>query len=503
MAILKKYKFDIIILLIFAVVILAPILYQGYIYPSLGDDSAAHMRTIDKIAAGDLAPDTMYLGTIIAGIPIRLFSKLTGISTNSLFLWFSFLSLAAVAVTIYFVTRSFVGKQAALLATILAIFCTQSILALFLFGVIFNIINMYIILMLGIYFLVKFLNERKPWQAVASGGLASIFSIFHTTALYLPYVALPLIGLASLYYLIQKKRRDMLEVSFFGGIAVAASVLLSKIFLPGFSLAGVTSSPSTIAYMADPPAFPGTATGQLPAAAESAAESVVRVIEFSPTFGEYIIEYLSPATLAILIASVIGLIIYRKKVKWSSETKLFIGILSCFGAATLIGSLSGLVPAPVRLMLDSSTLFAIVAGCLAGVLLVTIKSRIFTCTILAVIVIGIVPTMTTWATAHNSAMKPIDTQTVEYIEELDVATYSCSTQVAPWIYDRFLRKQYLPDGKGEIVIYRSQPMTTSTTEGNAYFQYTRENTLEDFSSLELIKVFQDTGISIYLFRGGG
>jgi hypothetical protein len=70
---------------------------------------------------------------------------------------------------------------------------------------------------------------------------------------------------------------------------------------------------------------------------------------------------------------------------------------------------------------------------------------------------------------YNSAVKPIDLKAIEYINSLDGEYFSCSPEVAPWIYGRYLNKTYK---EGEFpYIDRNIPMTSKTNKNTKYYWF--------------------------------
>lgn len=136
----------------------------------------------------------------------------------------------------------------------------------------------------------------------------------------------------------------------------------------------------------------------------------------------------------------------------------------------------------------------------------------------AVVVIGLLivamPNLITWF-GYSSAMAESDMQAVEWLNEQEVrhvvsgqwidagggaltyypiwgiGTYTCNEHTAPWIYDRFVDKEYVVEG-ADFVVVRDEPMTPRCDPENRYYVEGRE---VDVGGLKLLVEFE--GVSIY------
>ena len=65
--------------------------------------------------------------------------------------------------------------------------------------------------------------------------------------------------------------------------------------------------------------------------------------------------------------------------------------------------------------------------------------------------------LSNWLGGYNSALEGVDITAIRYVNTLEGQTYSASDTVDHWIYDRYVEKQYVPQG-GDILITRNLPM---------------------------------------------
>ena len=154
---MRNKVLSIVCLVFFCVIIILPPIIHGYVYPNIGDDTAAHMNVLDKVGFFSLESHIpreriLYLALFIIGYPLDLVSYVFNIDNDVLFLWFNFIVLIGVGITLFFVFKNLISIYAGLLALLIPVFTSFSILLLFYSGVIFEIINMCIILPLAFYF---------------------------------------------------------------------------------------------------------------------------------------------------------------------------------------------------------------------------------------------------------------------------------------------------------------------------------------------------------------
>ena len=114
----------------------------------------------------------------------------------------------------------------------------------------------------------------------------------------------------------------------------------------------------------------------------------------------------------------------------------------------------------------------------------------------AVVIIGLlivaIPNLITWF-GYNSAMAESDMQAVEWLNEQGQSTYACGGHVAPWIYDRFVHKEYVETvDTADFVVVRDEPMTPRCDPENRYYIGGRE---VDTEGLELLVEFD--GVRVY------
>lgn len=466
----------VIVLLILALVIIAPPLVHGYIYPSGGDDTTDHLAIFDQLdLSKTTVPQVNYLGQLIVGTPIKAISLATDTSIDNWYLWFNFLVMLGVAFTLYLVTSRLVNRWAGILIVPVAVFSTQSILWLFHCGTIYHIINMFIILPWAMFFLIRWLQEQKVCQAAIACLLFLLFSVFHLSALYLT----SFMGLSLAVILIYKHRTEC-------NIASVKKILSLSIVILALAV------PATLLLL---PTAQGYVSGTM-----QNAESLVMGVPLTQLVpASSILAYLGLATLCILLFAIAMLVKYGSLERIALKSKLFMVCLLGFIGILLVLFFTKTSPNPARVAMDLATFIAILTACLAGLALVASRKRIVTGVIVVLVLIGISLPLANWF-SYSSAVKPIDINTMEYLNEQGAESYSCSTQVAPWIYNRWVEAEYCENGNGEYIVYRSKPMTARTNSELDWFVYNKVSELEDYNGLELEKLLVDEEVKIYVYR---
>jgi len=464
----KPAKLPLITFILFALIILLPPLIYGYVYPNTEDDSAVHLAIIEALARGEEVTFG-YPGQAIIAYPIAYLSNWFNLSINVLFLWFNYIALIGVGLTFFYILSKLVNKVAGLLAIPLVIFCTPSTLTLFECGTIFHLINTCIILPWAIYFLIEWLQHQKPHQATTSLALILAFSAFHPSSIYLPYTVGLFLVLLVAYKLKQKKRLEGARIFTFGLIAVGLGFMLSSYLLPTSNL--TTEAISTIS---------GQRTSQI----------------LPPTISSFSVYYLGLMVLVILILTIIT-VATQGKITLPSKSKLMLLALGSLSIPLALVTFTGISSDPLRTSMDLSIYLTVAVTIVAGLVLAQVKRSILTYTTVPIVALGVILTLTAWV-GYNSSITKADIQAIDYIDGLGGNTYNCSTQVAPWIYDRFTDKTYSPSSS--LMVYRNLPMTPRTNPDQYHYQYNHVSQLEDFKEYEVIRIFEEGKVKVYVLK---
>lgn len=143
-----------------------------------------------------------------------------------------------------------------------------------------------------------------------------------------------------------------------------------------------------------------------------------------------------------------------------------------------------------RVMLDTELLVILYVVVLMPV--IVYKWRYVVLIGVALVALNI-PTMLQYV-QYNSAVKPADKQAIEYLKTLDSDYFSCSPEVAPWIYRHYIDKQY---EEGELpYIARDKPMTPATVRGSHYY-WAEDMVLSGVDMSDAV-VFDDGEVRVYV-----
>ena len=299
---------------------------------------------------------------------------------------FSLLALIVCVLVLYYVIGELVNPTAAMLVVPITFFCSAGIIGLFKFGVIFSLINMYILLPLAILFSVRWFRGKGNWDAVLGALLFVLFSVFHTTSIYLPYVA----GLALVVYvgyaLKTHKVKSLKKIIPCSIGLVAVNILIAGRFVGGVSQMRWALMPITnwevpsIVAMSDMPV---------------ATLSSLLVI---PSF--------LSLTLVLIVIAVARLVELRKRIVLENQTKILMYILGSFiatlGGGLLLMSMPQLSGISIgilgfnRVALDLATITAVATACVLGLIMQQNRLKVFNVAIVLLVIGGSIPTLIAW-----------------------------------------------------------------------------------------------------------
>ncbi len=412
---------------LFCAIILTPPIMHGYIYPTIGDDTAAHMNILDQIgffASEEINPlESIRYGAIyIVGYPLDIVSHVFDVDNDTLFLWFNYLALIGVGISLFFIFRRLIGLPAALLSLLIPIFTSYAILSLFYSGVIFEIINVGIILPFACYCAIKWWTTKKRRFGVGAVCILSLFAVFHSTGVYLPFFAIAGFLFFILYKIINKQTIPKKPVFIMAGV-ICGGIPLFIFFNP------------ILSYL-----FEGMGS----------QSSIVGI----PLLAESLLKYMSYFTLLILLVSIFMLM--DKYKAFTSTEKLTVAVFSLFAIVMLPAMLFGWSPQPFRQGYDFAIFLSLVTVALVGVLIRIYRGRLVTYVLVGLAIGGAVINVFNWF-GYNSALEEVDVEAIYYINTLPGDNYSCSDNVDHWIYSRYVEKDYLSSG-GEVLVVRNTPM---------------------------------------------
>ena len=451
-----------IILIVFAAIIFIPPIVKDYSYPTLGQDTAWHLIVFDGIKIGQPIPSYIeysgqvrYFSYYIIGYPLDILHNTSGLSKDVLFLWFNYVTLFAMGLSLFFIFSKLFNIYVGMIALVIPIFTSYSTLLLYYSGAIFNVISIGILLPFICYFVVKSLTtgEKRYWVGSIIAGL--IFAVFHSTGIYLPFFVIA--GVIA-YILYRKKTKQNINKWF---------VISSVLFIAVIGVLFVVANPLGMSLKND------------------------GVYGFSLLWKTFS-YYMSVMLFAVIVISAIYLFSRRKQVTKEEWIALLVFVLPA--VMMLPEILFGISPQPFRQGLDCAIMVSFVSVILIGIAIRLDKSRFITAVVLVLVLYGSYSNVSNWLTGYNSALEKVDMEAIEYVNNLNVGNdYSCSYNIDHIIYGRYMKKQYTPENGG-ILVMRNKAMTSSGVMPI--------KDIEVPSNITLIKEFVDgeTEIKVYAYK---
>lgn len=363
----------------YSIIILSPLLTKGSIYKHIvgydqpRSDFGDYTALVNKLANGGQVQDWLYPARAILAYPLNWLNKATGINIDTMYIWFCFLGLLATSFVIYKVIMHFTGRQSAWLAVLIGIFCSTGILAMFRFGMIMSIINVYIFLLSAVVFGVSWLTDKKKWQLICCIVSIILFSSFHLTALYFPYIALFLIAIT-------------LAIGITKKVKVTSPVLLLSGLLLINLITSYFSFPDSMVIL-NGMAGKNTASVLTNGSSVYLSNSPLSLLFFS-------LNYLSISTFGLAILAAVGIVKYN--IITSKKLQVFLVTLLGIAIVLGIGTFAPFSPEPVRTATDFASILAIIIAIMIG-LLMNRKGRIWLKVPVAMLIaIGVITNISIW-----------------------------------------------------------------------------------------------------------
>ncbi len=333
-------KLPLLVLLLGLVLILIPFITQNHVYQTIAvsSDIQGHSDIINRVTDGRDIGQIGYLAQGIFGWLLGMLNKVLKVGTYYLLYAFMAVVLMGVGITMYKLGSVIGGERTGWFVLIISVLCTTSILGLYSYGVIFSIINMYIVLAWAIIAFMEWSVKHRWYWLALSVALALLFAVLHPTGLYLPF-AIVAFGIGSLIWQIIKKKKISWHYYLLSGIVVIGIFVLSKLYLNTFWV-----QQNIIWNNFDFRMFPAYA-------------------------GQFFMTFLSPITTIIGILILFGWYQCRKELSFSPKLKIGLAILGSFAIVLIMGSILRVSSFPERLMLDASTVLAIIIGLVLGELI--------------------------------------------------------------------------------------------------------------------------------------
>lgn len=481
----KRQKYLVIAFLIAVslLFILPPIVYQ-YEFPTTGDDTYDHLEQMDRIESyyqqhqGEMQEvKTRYAGENFTWLLWKIASGMTGIGLDDFFVWFNWLALVVIALSLFWFGYRLFNWQAGVCIVMLAMFSARAMSDYFYNGTIYNIINFYVFILQGVLCLCLWQREKRRFWMWVSLLLFCIAGIYHSSSGMIMIAGIGVyLGSSFLWYCWKRDKGNIVRVIKYGllfGVIVIVPALILNMEIRGLF--------QGVFHVGTPIATPGT-------------------LRFSPDnpigFLQWMFKCCSPWVIPLMV--LFGWILWQKKAK--ADWKVF-GVIGGFVAVLAVGAFFPIWYDHPRFALDLGIVVAITGGCVAGLAIKARGNRIFALIIGIVILGSSMPTL--WQYGHySSTYTPADRACVEMLNSLEGSTWESSTQVQEGIYKRFVEgKGYVVEG-GEYAIWRSEPMTQRTNPDNYWFNAVRawrnESMAQDYAGMTELGHWSYKGIEVIL-----
>ena len=419
----------------YSLIIILPTLIHSYIYPTNGTDTAMHLSILKS---GNYW-NQLYYAYAIVGYPLKIFGN-----WNVAFFWFNIVALVLVGYSVYFVLSRLVNWKAGLLGIGLLLLI-GGIWSEYQFGEIFNVINIGIILIWLLYFAVQWYRQRRLYQFVTTILLAILFGIFHSSGVYLLPLSCALLTVYLGYHLCKKYK---VECSVLGLLLTIVGVSALTTFIIAVRTLHISSSEGWLSRI---PLLPWTV----------------------------MLTVVSPITIVVLAF----LLLSRFRIN------VLLVILYTLAVILLVLAL-GVSPYPDRTYYDLVTVVGLIVACLLGMALERKKDTL-NYMMVGLIGFGILIGLPNWVAYHSSIELP-DKQAIEYLNTLNVSTFSCNSNVNQDIYGNYIKEKYVVND-GDVIIERSREMGTQAV-------YHIVSLADSMDGYELINIFKKGQVEVEIFQ---
>lgn len=462
-----------IVFLSFTLIIILPALIYHYVYPNLSDDTANHLISIERMISGDKNIIVMrYMAYVYIGYPMYYLSQLFHISMISIFNWVNILTPLMVGFTLYYVFNELIGRLAGYIAMIVPLFVSGTMLYYQYFGIVFDLINIGVLYPLLILFSIRWLQQRRIYQLVLTLIFSLLTVTFHTNGIYLIFITLLSAFIYVIYRLIKKQRKNILSPIIIGFSVFSVSFIGLWLFMP-YSL-------QQFKYLF----FDMTPS-------ELIGSRINGVYQALLPFHYYISMFVG---LGIILISIVAIYLIRSnRIKINDSIKILLYVFSCWVILMLVVAYGHLSTIPLRQQLDAAIVLSFICITLIGVVLTYNKK--YLPFVLALVIIGSYPQFIPQWFMDNSAVKTADKQAMNYLNTLDNKYYNCSIEVAPWIYDSFVKEQY-SSSYMDLIIIRNIGMTQSCDVKSVFYD---GHGVEINDNYELLQKFNDGKVIVSIY----
>jgi hypothetical protein len=222
-----------------------------------------------------------------------------------------------------------------------------------------------------------------------------------------------------------------------------------------------------------------------------------KTVEPIPSIIAYAFTLLGEMMTIFGILGIFILIYKNRSIKLDSKNiTLLVGfILLIVGLS--VCAFTALTSYPYRFAIDLAIVSSLFIAFLWGLVLKNLKYKYLLVIIAVIVLLGSYSNINTYF-HNNSAIKEADKQAIAYLNTLDGKYFSCSPQIAAWLYERYTDKRYKKDTLPYIS--RNEPMTYKTTEGSPYYWSMPAYKISSEIKTENYKIFTDNELVVIVYR---
>lgn len=452
--------------------VLPPAIY-GYEYPTNGDDTYHHLQQIERVEDEGIGAASRYPGLNYTWLLWRTARGVTGIGLDAFFVWFNWLAMAVVGLSIFWFGYKLWNWQAGCCCVILAMFSAKAMSYLFYNGTIYNIINMYVFVLQGILTFVLWLREGRRFYLIVSLLLFCIAGIYHSsTGMIMIAGMVVYLGVAIGYYSWKRQNNTVKKLMLYGMafcvMVVAPAITLNQESALLSTKVGIISASGT----ANDPNNP-------------------------VPFLTWMFWSCSPWVLPLIVLFVY--ILWQRKAIADINLKA-VAVLCGFIAVMAVGAFTNMWYDHPRFALDLGIFVSLLCGGLAGKAIATRDNRVFTVAVVVVLLGSAAPTLYQYG-HYSSTYTPADRACVEMLNRVEGSTWNCSSQIHPDMYGRFIECEY--SSTAEYTIYRSKHMTAGSNPDSWWWRYNEyfdsESVRDDYNGMRIVGEWEWDGIVVTLY----
>jgi len=462
----KRERVLLLLILLALVLMLFAPLYYDFDYPAKGPDTAGRVEELTR-----LTKDLGFISHLWYYSPLLLlpFTEL-GASPLGIYTVFTYIVVIGSLLCIYLLVRRYYGKTPALLTFLGMLFVGFGFLYLFKAGTMYHLLTLYIMVPGLIYSIARYLKGSNKWL-IPSILLTTLVSLSHPIGYVYTGIALSLF-LAGywLYYRGKDNRPIPLIIATMLTIPIAWFTWGVNVILP------------TI-------------------------EHIGGVGKLTPAIEDPLLPTLYFLAIPLVVALCGGYLVWRNKEVRRRLNQPVTYLLLAYLLAVIVPLIG---TGKERLMLDLSVFLTVAGAISIGTYLTTTTDKGLTRFLvklgLVVVAIVVIPISTYNWTADYTALRPVDKEVIEFLNEQDGELEVLVSPQLDWvvygIFTNDTRYKWVSEdsdsSKYDYIIYRDKYMVCRAGH------YKQEKPIFDLHIIEGLKKvesFKLEGISISIYKG--